>query len=47
MAAKKPRPDIYKQGTRGPESADEMVNRLGFERSAGYEWEAKVPSPRK
>jgi len=32
------KPEIYPFGSRGPASADELLKKYGFERSAGYQW---------
>jgi len=37
-AGKQPLPYVY--GSRGPPQADEMLDRLGVKREAGYVWQA-------
>ena len=38
------KPPEYKYGGRGPPEADEMIHRLGYIRTTGYEWKADGPS---
>jgi len=38
------KPELYKFGSRGPESADKLIESCGFKRSTGYNWTPPTPA---